>query len=505
VKRRGDSSGEGDEKTLLAQVRTMALDSGTYFVADAAARAVNLVLVLAYTRLLLPSDYGILAITSSVTQLLVPVFGLSIVASVTRFYFEETSEEGRRRLYATSLAFLVVVPTLLLILIEGLGRAGLLDEFNAAPYDPYLRLAVLAAYFSLFVDLPVAVYIARHQAHRVAVLTITNAVLLLGSSLLLVVGLHKGVKGILVAAVISGAVMAVVAVVLSLRMIGRRVRPVGSLLAAMLLFSLPLVPHAAAQWILQISDRVVLSKYVSGADLGLYYVGYSVGSVSTFLVFAMTKAMSPIITSELKSERNPARVPRLGTYWFGAIVVGCLLVAIYGADVVKIFAPNQFLGAAQIVPIIALGTVAYGIYTIVSSAIWYSMRTGWIPLLTAIAAFVNLGLNFLFIPRYGIKAAAWNTVAGFAVLALLQGILGVRRYRIAWEYGRWAVLSAVALGAYLAVQLPAPGLGLRRYALTVLVLLVGFPGALTLVGFWTKEERRWLQRHLLRQAPATDV
>jgi O-antigen/teichoic acid export membrane protein len=483
----------------------MALDSGVYFVADAAARAINLVLVLAYTRLLVPADYGVLAVTSSVTQLLVPILGLSIVASVTRLYFEDTSDEARRRLYVTTLGFLLVVPTAGLIVVEVLGRAGLLNEFNAVPYDPYLRLAVLAAYFSVFIDLPVAVYIVRHQARRVAALTVTNALLLLGTSLVLVVGFDKGVRGILFAAVISSAVMATVAVVLSVRMIGRRVRPSRRLLTAMLIFSLPLVPHAASQWVLQISDRLILSHYVDGDRLGLYYVGYSVGSVATFLVFAMTKAMSPIITAELKAKGDSSRVRRLGTYWFGAIVLGCLLVAIYGADVIKIFAPNKFLDAAVIVPIIALGTVAYGIYTIVSSALWYSMRTGWIPLLTAAAAMVNVGLNLLFIPRFGIKAAAWNTAAGFATLALLQGMLAARRYRIKWEYRRWAVLSAIALGAYFAVQLPAPGISVQRYLLSAFMVLVGVPGALTLVGFWSQEERQWLRRHLLRRAAATGV
>jgi O-antigen/teichoic acid export membrane protein len=483
----------------------MAVDSGVYFVADAAARAVNLVLVLAYTRYLLPADYAILAVTSSVTQLLVPAFGLSIVASVSRFYFEEVSDEARRRLYATTLGFLVVVPTLGLIGIEALGRSGLLDVFNAVPYDPYLRLAVLAAYVSIFIDLPVAVYIVEHRSRRVAVLTIANALLLLGSSLILVVGLGEGVRGILYAAVIAGGGMALVAISLTIRMIGRFVRPSKRLLASMLIFSLPLVPHAAAQWVLQLSDRLVLSRYVSSDQLGLYYVGYSIGSVSTFLVFAMTKAMSPIITAELKSNRDRSRVPRLGTYWYAAILAGCLIVAIYGADVVKIFAPNQFLGAAVIVPVIALGTAAYGIYTIVSTAIWYSMRTGWIPLLTAVAAAVNLGLNLLFIPRYGIVAAAWNTAAGFATLALLQGLLAVHRYRIDWEYRRWAVLSAAALCAYFAVQVPAPGLGVQRYAISVFVLLVAFPGVLTLVGFWTAEERQWLRRHLPGRASAGEA
>ena len=493
-------TGSSEQVTLLAQVRTVVLNSGTYFVADAAARGVNLLLVLAYTQVLMPSDYAILAVATSVTLLLVPVLGLAITAALSRLYFEATTEAGRRKLYASTLAFLLVVPTFAFLAIELAGRLGWLDIFSAVPYDPYLRLAVLAAYVSLFVDLPVAIYIVRRQAHRVAGLTCANAALLAGFSLLLVVGLDQGVRGVLLGSVLAGAVMAVISVALTVRAIRVITRPSGAVLASMLLFSVPLVPHAAAQWVLQVSDRLILSHYVSSVELGLYYVGYSVGAVAAFVVFAANKAMSPIITAELKHPGRTSRVPRLGTYWFAGLVVGCLAVALYGPDAVKILAPNEFLAAADIVPIIALGSALYGVYTIVSSSVWFSMRTGWVPLLTGLAAALNVGLNLAFVPRFGIEAAAWNTVAGFAALAAFQGLLAARRHPIAWEYRRWSVLTGVGLGSYFAVQVSAPGLSVVRSLLSALAIIVVFPMALTAAGFWSSDERRWLRHRLFRQA-----
>ncbi|MGH3049414.1 MAG: polysaccharide biosynthesis C-terminal domain-containing protein, partial [Gaiellaceae bacterium] len=226
-----------------------------------------------------------------------------------------------------------------------------------------------------------------------------------------------------------------------------------------------------------------------------YYVGYSIGSVVIFVVFALDKAITPLIMAELKANGDSPRVQRLGTYCFGAIAFCSLVVGIYGGDALEAFAPDRYSRAAGIVPIIALASAVYGIYTIVVSGTWYSLRTGSIPLVTAAAAAVNLGLNLLLIPHFGIKAAAWNTVAGFAALALLQGLLAARRYRISWEYRRWTVLSAVALGSYLALEAAAPGVGVRRYALGV-IALAAVPLVLTAVGFWTREERQWLQRRL---------
>lgn len=476
----------------------MAVNSGTYFVADAAARGLNLLLVLAYTQVLLPADYAILAVATALTLLLGPALGLSITTALSRFYFEASGDAERRRLYTTTLGFLLVVPTLVVLAIEVVGRRGWLDVFEAAPYDPYLRLAVLAAYASLFVDLPVAIYIARRQARRVAALTFAHAGLLVVFSLLFVVVLDKGVLGVLLGAVLAGGTTAVVAVGLTVRAIGVLTRPSKAILVSMLLFGVPLVPHAAAQWVLQVSDRMLLSHYVASTELGLYYVGYSVGAIGAFIVFAAGKAMTPIITAELKHGARPSRVPRLGTYWFAGLVFGCLSVALFGPEAVKVFAPNEFLRAAEIVPIIALASAVYGLYTIVSSGVWYSMRTGWVPVLTGLAAAVNVGLNVLLIPDFGIKAAAWNTVAGFAALAVLQGVLAARRHAIAWEFQRWAVLAGAALGAYFAVELTVPGLSAENLVLSAVALVVAFPAVLTVAGFWNAEERRWLRAQFLR-------
>lgn len=476
---------------LRRELFRAAFTSGAYVLADGLARGVSLGLTLLYTRFLLPGEFGPLALASTVTLLLVPVLGLSVSSGVSRLHFEAVDEAERRRLYASSLGFLLVVPTALLGAVEVLGDAGALDFLPGTPYAPYLRYAVLAAYFGVFSDLALSILIVRRRPRTVLVLSGLNSLLLLALGPALVAGLHEHAVGVLRATAAASALTAVAAVVFVLRLSGGRVALSRRWLAPSLAFSVPLIGHALAQWILQVSDRPVLAHYVSSSRLGVYYVGYSVGATAGLAVHGVSRALAPVVTGDLKADRAP-RVVRLGTYWFGTLVVVCLAIALFGRDVLALVVGARFAGSLPVVPVVAAAHVAFAAYAIVSQGIWFSMRTRWMPVLTVAAGGLNVGLNVLLIPHFGIMAAAWDTVAGFAALALLNGVVADRLHRIEWEYLRWVKLVVAALAAYAVAQLAGADPSWPRLGLELVALLLVLPVALTALVFWDHEERALL-------------
>jgi O-antigen/teichoic acid export membrane protein len=467
------------------------LASGTYAAADGFVRAVSLVLTVFYTRYLTPQDYGTLAITSTVVLLLVPVLGLSVTNAISRLWFEASTDTDRRRLIGTVLVFLLVVPSAIVAVIEVLGQLHALDAFAAAPYDPYLRYAILTAYCTLFVDVPVSVYIVRREPRKVLLLTVVNATITLGLSLTLVVGLHEGVTGVLRANLFAAAAMAGLAIVLAARMSWHELSVSSRILRIALAFTAPLIPSALSQWVLQVSDRPLLSHYLSADKVGQYYIGYSVGAIAGLLIHGASRAVNPIVTRDLKADFNE-RVVRIGTYWFVGLVFACLVVALFGRDVLGLVTRGHFPAAPRVVPVIALAHIAFAAYVVVTQGIWFGMRTRWVPLLTAIAGATSVGLNILLIPRYGLMAAAWDTVAGFGVLAVLHAILAHRIYRIDWEYVRWAKAVVAVIAAYFVAGIAGSNASVERLGAEALALCIVFPLALTLLRFWTPTERRLL-------------
>jgi O-antigen/teichoic acid export membrane protein len=475
----------------------LARNSGTYILAGGLIRAMSLLLAPVYTRVLRPADYGVLAICSTITFLLTIGLGLGVSTAVGRLFFESDSADSRRELYGTALGFLMVVPGLLTLGIELAGSAGYLDVIGAVPYSPYLRFAVWSAYFGVFVDLPLTIYQTRQEPRKVVRFSILNAVLLASLTVLFVVALRQGVVGALRAGLLASAFGAVLSIVLTARMASFR-RSVG-LLRRMLAFGLPIVPHMGAQWVLAVSDRLLLQRYVSTSQVGLYSLGASVAAVSTLIGEGLNRAFTPAVTAHLKEEGPTKPVVSLGTAWIAIAMWLSTAAAIFGGDLIRILTPPRYHDAAQVVWILVFGNLAFIAYQVAGQGMWFSMRTRSIPAMTACAAIFNVVLNLLLLPRGGgMIAAAWSTFAAYVLLALLQARVAHRLYPIPWELGRWGKLLVAASASFALGHSSGDRLTVVHFVVEAASLLVVFPALLWLLRFPTASERAWLDRRLDR-------
>lgn len=475
-----------DSRAVVTPVRRLGLNSGVYVVGNLVTRGVNFLLVPVFTRVLTTDDYGILAITTTVAGLLGMVLGLALDSAITQMYFRYRSSDEHRSLYGTLLSFWVIVPGLAALSLDFLGQADLLNFFPSVPFHPYLRMTIWTSYLSIFVNLPRTIYMTLQQPLRVVGLDVMYSLATICFSIYLVVYLRQGVTGSLLATLTSSGIMAVVAIFLTLRMAPWRLSV--SKLKSALIFSLPLVPHLVCHWILNLSDRFILERYVSTGELGLYSVGYQFGLLVSIFATGINNAFFPIANAQLSQESLRGKVPVLGTYMLlGTTYVG-LSVGMLGGDVIRLLTPPAFHEAAAVIPWFAVAYVFQGEYFIWSRSTWFSMRTGWVPIVTALAAGINVGLNLWLVPRWGIVAAAFNTAVAFGVLALLHGYLAHKVYPIAWEYDRWTKLLALG-GIWLIVGNWLSGDHLfLNLVLKTAIMVVLFPLSLRVVRFFRPRE-----------------
>lgn len=479
---------------MVARLRRLALNSGVYLTGDAVAQGLALLLFPLYTRYLTPEDYGILALTQTVTIVLTIVFGLSLSGAIARLHFEAENEDERRRLYGTILVFLLVVPALLGGALHVAGKLGGLDLFQDAPYTPYLQYAVGTAYLTIFMQVPVSIYQARQTPRPVMAITILNAAGLAGATILLVVVLEQGVLGALRGALIGAGITAAVAIVLTLRMSSLRLSR--RWLTKAFDFSLPLVPHLLGTWVLYLSDRLVLERFVSTSEIGLYSLGAAIGTAAHFLATAVGRAFGPAVTLALKQDEERGEVPRIGTFWLLGLTFACTGMALLLTDVIRLLAPEDFHGSTEVVAWIVFGYLAFGFYMVSAQGTWFAMRTRLVPVLTLAAGALNVGLNFALIPEFGIVGSAVATLIAFAALALMQGALSQRLYPIAWEYGRWARILLAAGAAFAVGSLGGAGTTVGSVALKLAALVIVFPVVLTALRFWSATERASIRRRL---------
>jgi O-antigen/teichoic acid export membrane protein len=417
---------------------------------------------------------------------------------INRFYYQIEDGNQRREFLASFWWWLVLFNGGLTILLLVFGQGILEGLFSRLTFSPFGRLAVLAAYLqTAFTPVLLGLYRIREQPARYVVISGGQALALAAFNVWLVVMLHRGALGATEARTYSAALVSFIALVLLLKELGFSWNR--HFIRQAIAFGTPLVPHRASHWALNASDRMVLDRFVSLSAIGLYSVAYRVSFVVAVVYQALDQAVLPSFSRAGKSADALRQIPRLATYNALVTITLGISAILVGDDLVKLLLPDSYARATYLMPWIILGMIFLGLYYIpLKSLTLIAGKTRIVPVATLIAGLANVGLNLLLVPKIGVIAAAVDTAIGYFVLAVLVTVLAQRIRHIPYEWSRFLrmVIGALAVTGISRLIVPP---AVEAKLVVDLALLLCFPILLTVLGFWTERERRYL-RSLLRHS-----
>jgi O-antigen/teichoic acid export membrane protein len=485
---------------MLKTLRRLAGLSVVYTIGDIATKGMSFLLLPLYARFLTPEDYGILAITGMIQAFLGMLTSFGMIGAILRFYYLLADDMQRRRFYGAMGVFLLLVPGCIVLVLLQFGRPLFTVLFRQVPFDPYIRLALWVVLLNTaFALLPPALFRAREQATRYVGFNLFMFAATTFFTIWFVVIQRRGALGSVLAQLVSALIVAIVASAILLKEVIPNLRW-GQLRPA-IAYSMPLVPHFLSHWALGVSDRAILERYVNLGQLGIYSLGYQFGVAYQTVVTSINNSLIPMFSRAAVDEKEFRLLPPVLTYYVLAITTIALAGTLLAGDIIVLVMPVVYHDARTIVPWVVLGYLAMGLYYLPMNTLAMTAgKTRAVPFVTMGAATVNIGLNLLLVPQWGILAAAVNTTLGYAVLAGLMFFLAQRTRPLDYEYSRLGKI------AFSGVLLFALGRLLMQFNPLVnlcigLVLVMLLPFALKLLRFWTEQEEEHIAR--LRQRLVT--
>jgi O-antigen/teichoic acid export membrane protein len=166
-----------------------------------------------------------------------------------------------------------------------------------------------------------------------------------------------------------------------------------------------------------------------------------------------------------------------------------LALGVFAPWIVKILAPSdpQFHRADEAIGLLAFASTAYAGYTVLAIGIGRARRTQFNWIVSGVAAALNIALNFVLIPRYGMMGAAVSTAAAYVALFVGMTINSQQVYPVPYQWRRVLTLSAVA------IVLTVVGYELRSFPVAIALCLI-YPVLLLPLGFYLPAERARLRR-----------
>jgi O-antigen/teichoic acid export membrane protein len=320
--------------------------------------------------------------------------------------------------------------------------------------------------------------------------SVANILVTVAATVVLVVPLHKHALGVIVGNWVG--TLCVYLVLLAYRRYQLGLQFDRRLLREMNRFGLPLVPSALALWAINFIDRLFVAAYKGQAEVGVYSVAVRVSSAIVFLMIAFRTAW-PAFAYSIEDDRNARRTYAFVlTYVVVALSWVALALGALAPWLVDLLTAPPFHRAHKAVALLAFGGAAYAGYTVLAIGSGRARKTQLNWVVTGFGAAVNVGLNVLLIPRYGMVGAAIATLASYVALFAGMVLYAQRVYPVPYQWRRVLLAAAVAAGLTVAARAAHAPLAIS------IVLVLVYPLALLPLGFYLPAERRRLRRLVLR-------
>lgn len=428
---------------MLQRLARLSKDSLIYGLGGAAARYTGIVLLPIYTRVFSnPGDYGLLQSVTNLTALLLAIAMLGLDSAAAILYFASDDAYEQRRVATLWVWIMVLVSAPFTILLIVFANYVSLAASGTTQYADLFRLGVAVLPFVLLQTVFSQILRLMFRPRAYAVLNFSQATLVALFSIFFVVFLKAGLMGALWGIFIGTALMCVVSAwavsgtVRLLDVIGEGVIQRAPTAARLLRLGLPLVPAGVALWVISFSNTYFL-LHLPGADaaeqVGVFRVGAQLAAILGVGVWAFQLAWGPFSLSIARAEDAPRVYSRVSLLYNAGAVGASVLMAAGAPILLAVLTTRNYAAASSVIGLLSLAAAALGSYYIVSVGVNIAQRTGQIAWTTLVSAAVNLGLNAVLIPLWGIVGAGVASLAANLTSVTLVYLIAQRLYPLPYR------------------------------------------------------------------------
>lgn len=394
-----------------------------------------------YTAVLSTQEYGIVDILNTYISLLLPIAFFQIDQGIFRFLIDARSDENeKKRLISTALITVALQSIIYIILFIFIG------QYIKNDYKYFLATNVLAAMFSNLM-LQIARGLGDNSTYSLGSLVSGAGTIFLNVAFIVI--FKWGAYGMLLASFIANCLCTLFIFLREKIYIYVRLQDYSlNEIKRIWKYSLPMVPNQLSWWVINASDRTIIT-YILGVGInGIYSAANKFSSIciTIFNVFNLTWTESAsIYVNDKESEEYFSNIFNVTMKLFVSL---CLGIIAFMPFVFRFFITGiSYADAYYQIPILLIATIFNISVSMLGSVYVALKKTGEIAKTSFLAALINICVNLLLIRFIGLYAASISTLIAFFSMTLY-------RYRDVQKYKKIKVekkfvISSFIIGVYI--------------------------------------------------------
>lgn len=218
---------------------------------------------------------------------------------------------------------------------------------------------------------------------------------------------------------------------------------------AAFLFNLPLIPHYLSTYLLNSSDKIMISYFIGDNATAYYSVAYSVAQVGIIVWSAANASLVPFTYGNCakKKYKKIADVTQPIVLLFAVV---CILIILLAPEVVAIMATKEYIEAIYVIPPVVGGVFFQVQYYMYANVVYYYKKPKYVMYGSVIATLINVALNYVFIKKFGYYAAGYTTLFSYLIQAVfdywaMKHVVGESIYNMKFICSLSAVVLVISL------------------------------------------------------------
>ena len=391
-------------KQAESRGRYLAKNTAIFAIGNVASRLISFFLVPLYTNILTTAEYGVVDLVNTLCTVLAPILILNINEAVMRFALDKGA--NYKKIMSTGLTVFVGAIFLGILVIPA---SSLFSE--VAQYSTYIYFyTVTLAGSQLFLC-----YLrGKENIAFYSVGSVLQTMTIALFNILFLAVLHKGIKGYFLAYIISNIITILFAFIAgNVREVIRDYKFDIKLTKAMAAYSVVLIPNTFMWWIMNSSDRVMVTSIIGVAANGIYAVSYKLPSLVSTLTGIFNQAWSYSAIREDGAEDEN----EYNNMVFNRLISIVMLLSIALLTIVKpflrLYVGMDYYSAWEYTPFLIIGSAYLTLATFMATSYTVHKDSFGYLFSATFGAALNIVLNFLLIPIIHVYGAAFATCISY--------------------------------------------------------------------------------------------
>ena len=393
--------------------------------------------------------YGVWAQVNVTVGLLASILVLQLNTACVRF-LAASEDKGKLRLAFGTMLWPIVTFIFVSLFLSFFLRQNLSTLLFAGHiYISFVPLTFLWASMEALFQFLLSYLRARGKIKGLSIIKTALAIIRMGLIVLLAMT-GCSLFRIVVCLIAVGALFVVIVFGIIIREIGLPMIGVEGL-KSYFAFSIPHIPSGFLLWIVNSSDRYLITHFLSLSQTGIYSVSYTLGSLISFFFMPIGFVLFPTLSKfwdqkELSRARTYFEISL--KFFLSLAIPSVVGLYVLAQPLIHFLTTSEYMVGGVLVLFVATGVLFYGIYNLNAYLIYLNQKQAWWLLIDSIGAFTNICINIVLIPKVGIIGAAISTFISFTILGIITSFWArkVIDYTISLKFLSKVVLAALLMG-----------------------------------------------------------